>query len=209
MAPASAHVTVHSDNPVREASDVAVMFRVPNEESHAATVKVQVFFPTDHPLLDVLVEPRPGWRFSVKTAKLAHPVTTDDGQITAAVAAVTWTADSVVDGLQPGEADDFDVTAGQLPDTASVTFRVFQTYSDGHVAKWIVGQAPGAAEPEFPAPVLQLASPGDASPHTTSSASAAQSSSSKDDTSRTLAIIALLVAIVAAWLAGATLIRRR
>lgn len=205
--PASAHVTVHSDDPVRGASDAAVMFRVPDEESHAATVKVQVFFPTDHPLLDVLVAPHSGWRFRARTAKLAHPVTTDDGQVTEAVSEVTWTADSTLSGLRPGEADDFVVIAGQLPDVSSVTFRVLQTYSDGHVVKWIVSQAPGATEPEFPAPVLHL-SP--ATTNTTPTTSAGSVTvSTKDRTSRNLAIVALLVAIVGTWLAGAASARRR
>lgn len=208
--PASAHVTVHSDDSVRGASDVAVMFRVPDEESHAATVKVQVFFPTDTPLLDVLVEPHVGWHFRTKTTKLAHPVTTDDGQITDAVSVVTWTADSTADGLQPGEADDFVVIAGELPDVPSVTFRALQTYSDGHVVKWIVSQAPGAAEPEFPAPVLQLAAPpGGVTPSHAMSTAPTSTSSSSSKTARNLAIAALAVAIVAAWLAAAALIRRR
>jgi uncharacterized protein YcnI len=205
---ASAHVTVHCDDAVRGASDAAVMFRVPNEESHAATIKLAVVFPTDHPLLDVLVEPHPGWHTTVRTAKLPRPVTTDDGQITAAVSEVTWTANSTANGLQPDEVDDFVVVAGQLPDTPSVTFRALQTYSDGHVVKWIVAQAPGAEEPQFPAPVLRLSAPSgstatDATPAKTPTAS------SSSHTSRNLAIGALAVAVVAAWLAVIALIRRR
>jgi uncharacterized protein YcnI len=211
VGPAAAHVTVHSDDAVQGATDVAVMFRVPSEESHSSTVKLQVFFPITHPLLDVLVEPHPGWNYRVQTARLAQPVTTDDGQITDAVSEITWTARSSAAGLQPGEADDFTVTVGQLPDTPSVTFRALQSYSDGHVVRWIVSQAPGATEPEFPAPVLELApSAGAAQPHQMSTTvTSSTGTSTKDDTSRTLAILALLVAIVAAWLAGAGLIRRR
>jgi uncharacterized protein YcnI len=185
------------------------MFRTPNEESHAATVKVQVFFPTDHPLLGVLVEPHPGWHFRVRSARLAHPVTTDDGSITDAVSVVTWTADRTADGLQPGESTDFVVTAGELPDAASVTFRVLQTYSDGHVVKWITVAAPGAAEPEFPAPVLQLSAAGSEPGSPTAHGSTAATSAGTDHTGRNLAIVALLVAIVAAWLAGAGVLRRR
>lgn len=210
--PASAHVTVHSDDPVRGASDVAVAFRTPNEESHAATVKLQVFFPTDHPLLDVLVEPHVGWHSSVTTTKLAHPLTTDDGAISEAVSQVAWTANSTAAGLQPGQADDFVVIVGQLPDAPTVTFRVLQTYSDGHVVRWITSRAPGAAEPEFPAPVLDLTPAAGAEPthdaaaHATTTTTA---SSSSNHTARNLAIGALAVAIVAVWLAGAALARRR
>jgi uncharacterized protein YcnI len=207
--PAYAHVTVHTDEPVQGASDAAVMFRTPNEESKAATVKLQVFFPTDHPLLDVLVEPHRGWHVTTRTAKLATPVTTDDGPITEAVSEVTWAADSTAAGLQPGEADDFVVTAGQLPDAPTVTFRALQTYSNGDVVKWIEVQAPGADEPEHPAPSLQLATARTAAPAAAEpTAGRPTSSSSGNGLDRGLAIAALAVALVAAGLAGSTRRRR-
>jgi uncharacterized protein YcnI len=158
--PAFAHVTAHTDEPIRGASDAAVMFRTPNEESKAACVKLQVFFPTGTPLLDVLVQPHPGWTSIARSTRLPRPVTTDDGKITQAVSEVTWTAKSTAAGLQPGQADDFIVIAGQLPDAPSVTFRALQTYSNGDVVKWIETQAPGADEPEHPAPVLELVKAG-------------------------------------------------
>jgi uncharacterized protein len=218
--PASAHVTVHTDEPSQGASDAAVIFRTPNEEDHAATVKLQVFLPTATPLLDVLVEPMPGWHFSTKTAKLAKPVTTDDGSITEAVDEVTWTADSTAAGLQPGEAADFTVDAGQLPKAASVMFRALQTYSNGDVVKWIEIQAPGADEPEHPAPVLHLAAvPGlDAGASSTSgplpaqypdrNAGTSKASKSSDSGAIVLGIAALVVALIAAGLAGLGLRRR-
>lgn len=213
-----AHVTVHSDDPVRGATDAAVMFRTPNEEDHAATVKLAVFFPTDHPLLDVLVEPHPGWTFTTKTAKLAQPVTTDDGPITQAVSEVTWTANSKAAGLQPGQATDFVVIVGQLPDTPTATFRAVQTYSNGDVVRWIEVQGPGGVEPEHPAPVLQLATAGSTSSSATTPAptmvmspgptGTAASTSSTDRVSLGLAIAALIVALIAAGLAIRAGLRR-
>jgi uncharacterized protein YcnI len=208
---ASAHVTVHSDDAVRGASDAAVMFRTPNEEDHAATVKLQVFFPTRHPLLDVLVEPHPGWHFTTKVSTLPTPVTTDDGKITSAVSEVTWTADSTKNGLQPGEADDFVVTAGQLPTSPTATFRALQTYSNGDVVKWIESQAPGADEPEHPAPVLRLApdhSTDTVATTAPSTQATAASASSSDGVGRGLAIAALVVALVAAALGARGMTRR-
>lgn len=155
-APALAHVTVHVDNATRGASDVAVTFRVPNERDNANTTKIQAFFPTDTPLLGVLVQPHPGWTSKVTTKKLAKPVTTDDGTITEAVYEVDWTADSKADALQPGQSGDFVVTAGQLPDVATVTFKALQTYSSGEIVRWIEIASPGSAEPDFPAPTLTL-----------------------------------------------------
>jgi uncharacterized protein len=181
------------------------MFRTPNEESNAVTVKLQVFFPTDHPLLDVLVEPHPGWSFTAKSAQLANPVTTDDGKITDAVSEVTWTADSKATGLQAGEATDFVVIAGQLPDAATATFRALQTYSNGDVIKWIETQTPGADEPEHPAPVLTLSpasgAAASASATGTTAGSSSSASSSKENISLGLAVAALVVALAGAGLA--------
>jgi uncharacterized protein YcnI len=160
---ASAHVTVHADAVIRQATDVAVTFRVPNELDSASTTKLQVFFPASTPLLGVLVQRHTGWTTRTTTAKLAKPVMTDDGSITEAVSEVDWTADSPADALQPGESGDFVVTAGQLPDAASATFKALQTYSNGQVVRWIE-LATAGADVEHPAPTLDLVAPAGASP---------------------------------------------
>lgn len=54
---ASAHVTVHPESYAKGATDGVLTFRVPNEEDHAYTSKVQVFLPTDHPVLGVWSTP--------------------------------------------------------------------------------------------------------------------------------------------------------
>jgi MYXO-CTERM domain-containing protein len=222
--PAWAHVTVHTDNATRGASDVAVMFRVPNEEDNAATVKVQVIFPTTTPLLDVLVEPHAGWTATTKTSTLAHPVTTDDGSITSVISQVTWVADNEASGgLQPGQADDFTVICGQLPRASTVTFPTLQTYSNGDVVRWIETQAPGADEPDHPAPVLALAARSQQGgstvsstgqdmtmapqPSTSATTVTADAVTSDDGDSHGLAIAALVVALLA--LAAALISRRR
>ncbi|MGW4914322.1 DUF1775 domain-containing protein, partial [Streptomyces sp. NPDC004270] len=64
---ASAHVTVHPESYAKGATDGVLTFRVPNEEDTASTTKVQVFLPTDHPVLGVLVSPRDGWTAKVTT----------------------------------------------------------------------------------------------------------------------------------------------
>jgi uncharacterized protein YcnI len=171
---ASAHVTVHADAVIRQATDVAVTFRVPNELDSASTTKLQVFFPASTPLLGVLVQRHTGWTTRTTTAKLAKPVMTDDGSITEAVSEVDWTADTPADALQPGESGDFVVTAGQLPDAASVTFKALQTYSNGQVVRWIE-LATAGADPEHPAPTLDLVAPTGAAPE--NAAAAAMSSS--------------------------------
>lgn len=154
---ASAHVTVHPESYAKGATDGVLTFRVPNEEDTASTSKVQVFLPTDHPVLGVLVHPQDGWKPKVTTTKLRTPVKTDDGTITEAVSQITWTGGRI----GAGEYEDFDVAFGQLPDnTGQLTFKTLQTYSDGKVARWI--EAPtGGEEAENPAPTLKLTEGGE------------------------------------------------
>jgi uncharacterized protein YcnI len=186
--PASAHVTVHSSDAVPGGSDSVLSFRTPNEMDNATTVKLQVFLPTATPLLGVLVAPLPGWDFAVRTTKLKHPVTTDDGVITSAVSEITWSGGHIpVGGYQ-----DFDIDVGGLPDVSQLTFKALQTYSNGKVIRWIETAPKGSPEPDFPAPVLHLAAPAPA---------AAEASTGSSHEGRNLAIAALAVAVVALWVA--------
>ena len=204
--PAAAHVTVHSDDPTPGAADSVLTFRVPNEEDNAKTVKVQVFLPTDTPLLGVLAQPTPGWQFRVRTVTLPKPIETDDGAITSAVSQVTWTGGQIpVGGYQ-----DFNLAVGELPDQpGTLTFKALQTYSDGTVVRWIETAPEGSPEPEHPAPTLQLtaATAAPAGDHA-APVSEAASASSSNGTDRGLAIAALVVAVIAAGAAAAGLRRR-
>ncbi|ARP70927.1 DUF1775 domain-containing protein [Streptomyces pluripotens] len=149
---ASAHVTVHPDSYAKGATDGVLAFRVPNEKGKASTTKVQVYLPTDHPVLGVLVSPQDGWTAKVTRTKLKTPVKTDDGTITDAVSEITWTGGKI----GPGQYEDFNVAFGQLPDdTAQLTFKTLQTYSDGTIVRWIE-EAQGGDEPENPAPSVRL-----------------------------------------------------
>ena len=113
--PASAHVTVHPASLPAGSSDVELTFRVPNERDDANTVELQVYFPTNLPLLTVDVLPVPGWTAKVASRNLATPVQTDDGPVSQVVSDVTWTA--TAGGIAPGQYEDFDVAAGQVPTT--------------------------------------------------------------------------------------------
>ena len=44
-----------------QGSYTKIAFRVPDEEDSAATTKLEVTFPTDHPVASVEVRPVPGW----------------------------------------------------------------------------------------------------------------------------------------------------
>jgi uncharacterized protein len=192
-APASAHVTVTAPGATEGGSDQLITFRVPNESAKATTTQVQVSFPTDTPIASVLPQPVAGWTITTTTTKLAKAITTDDGEVTEAVSLVTWKAKTAADGIPVGQFQQFDVIAGQLPKTPTLTFPAIQTYSDGTVTKWIETPAPGStAEPDHPAPVLTLSASASAS-----AASRGTSSSASDTGAVVLAVIALVVAAAA------------
>ncbi|MER6121698.1 YcnI family protein [Streptomyces sp. NPDC001795] len=217
---AFAHVTVHPGSYAKGATDGVLTFRVPNEEDTAATTKVQVFLPTDHPVLGVLVTPQDGWTAQVTTTKLKTPVKTDDGTITDAVSEITWTGGRI----RHGQYQDFNVAFGQLPDDADqLTFKTLQTYSDGNVTRWIEETPKGGQEPENPAPVVQLtakgtaedsgsaatASTGTSEKPSASTTAKAASTSTDDSTARGLGIAGLVVGILGLAAAGFAIARGR
>ncbi|MGW2423459.1 YcnI family protein [Streptomyces sp. NPDC001709] len=204
---ASAHVTVHPESYAKGATDGVLTFRVPNEEDSAFTTKVQVFLPTDHPVLGVLVHPQDGWTAKVTTTKLKTPVKTDDGTITEAASEITFTGGKI----GAGQYEDFNVAFGQLPDdTGQLVFKTLQTYSDGKVARWIE-EPSGGDEPENPAPVLKLTA-GDASaapaPARTAAATA-KAADTSDSTARGLGIAGLVVGVLGLAAAAFALVRSR
>ncbi|MER6064119.1 YcnI family protein [Streptomyces sp. NPDC001792] len=205
---ASAHVTVHPESYAKGATDGVLTFRVPNEEDSAFTTKVQVFLPTDHPVLGVLVHPQDGWTAKVTTTKLKTPVKTDDGTITEAASEITFSGGKI----GAGQYEDFDVAFGQLPDdTGQLVFKTLQTYSDGKVARWIE-EPSGGDEPENPAPVLKLTA-GDASsapaPAKTAAVTTAKAADTGDSTARGLGIAGLVVGVIGLAAAAFALVRSR
>jgi uncharacterized protein YcnI len=206
---ASAHVTVHPQSYARGATDGTLTFRVPDEEDSASTTKVQIFLPTDHPLLGVLVTPRDGWTAKVTDTRLKTPVTTDDGTITDAVSEITWTGGRI----GAGQYEDFDVAFGQLPDdTGRLAFKALQTYSDGKTVRWIEEAAQGDEEPENPAPVVKLTAKGAEDGGTTATTTATSREAvadSSDSTARGLGAAGLIVGVLGLAGAAFALVRTR
>jgi uncharacterized protein YcnI len=150
--PASAHVSIKPEAAPKGSFSV-FSFSVPNEQDRAGTVKVEVTFPTDHPIGFVSVLPIPGWTWTAETTKLATPIKSEGEEITEAVSKITWTGGEI----EPGEFQLFTVSAGPLPtDAKQIEFKAVQTYSNGDVVRWIESTPKGGPEPEFPAPVLKL-----------------------------------------------------
>ena len=197
-ASATAHVTLQpAELPAGEFKRVDV--RVPNERDDASTTKVEVKFPPGFIFLSH--ERVPGWRTTVKMAKLAEPVEVFGERHDEQVDTVTFAAED--DGVAPGEFQDFGLSV-RLPDQAgeSLTFKALQTYSSGEVVRWI-----GAPDAEQPAPQVKLTTAA-AAGHGATPAAGADGDDEEDDDG--LSLIALIVGALGllAGLAGLLTARR-
>jgi len=154
-ASAFAHVTVNSTD-ARPGGYGKVTVRVPNESETAGTTRVSVSMPAGTPIASVRVKPHAGWSYLAPKVALVKPVKQGDKTITEAVSTITWSADKGV-SIKAGSFDEFEFSAGRLPaDKAVMSFAAIQTYSDGKVVRWNQPMVKGGAEPEHPAPVLNL-----------------------------------------------------
>ncbi len=151
---ASAHVRVAPDQ-AAVGSYAALTFRVPTESATAGTVKLEVDLPTDTPFSSVSYQPVAGWSVQVVTETLATPIKTDDGTVTEAPTKVIWTADPGVQ-IEPGQFQQFAITAGAVPDTGSIALPAHQYYSDGSVVDWDQIASKSDPDPEHPAPILYI-----------------------------------------------------
>lgn len=154
---ASAHVSAHSyDNPAK-GGDAAIVFRVPNEDPAAHTVKLQVNFSTTSPLSTADVKPVPGWTAQETMMTLPKPVKMNNSTVTQAVQSITWTA-AAGGGIVPGQFQEFYISVEGLPDnTNDLVMPAVQTYDSGKVVNWNQPTVAGQPEPDHPAPHLALA----------------------------------------------------
>lgn len=226
--PAFAHVTVSPEGTAAKGGYAVIDFKVPNERDDASTTKVEVNFPTDHPLASVMPQAIDGWSVKITKSTLDKPVELEGEKITQAVTKVTWTADGK--GIAPGYFEKFPVSVGALPtNTDELTFKALQTYSNKEVVRWIEIQQKGQDEPDNPAPVLELsaadasdehgasgsdsdatgssASPAASSDDSGQAASAAASADDSDTTARVLGVVGIVVGV--AGLAYGVLAGRR
>ena len=227
---ASAHVSV-TPSTAEQGSYAVLTFRVPNERPTSATTKLQVKLPDDTPFTFAAVQPVPGWTTTVEKAQLASPITSHGETVTEAPSVITWSGGAI----QPGEFQEFSIQVGPLPDVDSIAFPAIQTYDDGEEVAWIQVPQAGQPEPERPAPQLTLtASAGtddhhdetapdtpeadgpadgegasDAPVAAGGSAATGESDHSDSDGAQGIAIAALVVAVLAALLAGASIVIRR
>ncbi|MEQ8145813.1 YcnI family protein [Streptomyces sp. OP7] len=208
--PCFAHVSVQPEGEAAKGGYAVVGFKVPNERDNASTTKVEVTFPTDHPLASVMPQPVDGWDIKVTKSRLAKPLEMHGKKIDEAVSKVTWTAKD--EGIRPGFFQKFPVSVGTLPeDTDELVFKALQTYSNKEVVRWIEVPQDGQEEPDNPAPVLALSAPaedghghgaaaddkasGDAEKASaqTSAASDGDGSGGTDTTARVLGVVGIVI----------------
>ncbi|MEU8737111.1 YcnI family protein [Streptomyces halstedii] len=207
--PAAAHVTVQPQGEAAKGGYATVNFKVPNERDNASTVKLEVTFPTDHPLASVSPQPLAGWKIEVTKNKLDTPLEVHGKKIDEAVSKVTWTADGK--GIEAGFFQQFPLSVGQLPeDSDQLVFKALQTYSNKEVVRWIEEPAENGEEPDSPAPVLKLTAAADDAhgaadadakggeaeqAKDTTAAAEDTSSDASDTTARVLGIVGIVVGV--------------
>ncbi|WP_055478609.1 YcnI family copper-binding membrane protein [Sphaerimonospora mesophila] len=217
--PAFAHVSIQPGT-ATQGGWTKIAFRVPNERDNASTSKIEVEFPTDHPLPFVSVRPVQGWDVKVTRGELPAPVVNDDGdKVTESVLKITWSGGKI----NPGEFQEFEASLGPLPKSVDqLQFPTVQTYTNGEVVKWADAPKADGSEADHPVPVLKLVAPaegegdqhGAASPSPSVAAVAADAESpaaedASDGTARLLAGIGIAVGVAGAAVGVAGLRRSR
>lgn len=202
--PAAAHVEVSADNPQAGASDVTLTFVAESESNTEGIVSLAVVLPEGIAPEDVRWVSGPdGWELT--TGEVA-----DQPGYTVAGPPVSAGTDA-----------EYQVRIATLPsDATELAFRTLQTYSDGHVDRWIELPQPGV-ELQEPAPVLKLEpaaappiespspSPADSpTPPPTPATSSAAAPADNDSGSPAWPWVVLAVLVVLA-VAGGLLWRRR
>jgi uncharacterized protein YcnI len=150
--PAAAHVTVQGPG-AQQGGFTKLTFRTPTEKD-VPTTKIEIAFPVEHPIASVRVKPKPGWTYEMVKAEPSVPVESRGEPVTEVVTRIIWTTTG--QGIGPTEFDEFEVSAGRLPNVDRLVFKALQTYADGEVVRWIEEPVEGGEELEHPAPVLEL-----------------------------------------------------
>lgn len=192
---ASAHVSVVAPG-AEQGGYTVLTFRVPTESDTAGTTSVRVELPG---LNSARTQPLPGWTSTV------------DRNPEGLATAVTWTAQPGSE-VQPGQFQQFLLSAGPLPEEETVSFPAVQTYNDGEVVEWTQESTDGS-EPEYPAPTLTLVAAGESSDGhgqaATESTTEAASASESDNTARWIAGVALVLGALGAALGIGAAVRGR
>jgi periplasmic copper chaperone A len=192
---ASAHVSVSSTD-AAPGGYGKVTFRVPNESDTASTVALRIQIPEEAAMTSLRTQPMPGWTVTRTTTDLAKPLEFQGETITSYVSVIEFRA-AAGSGIGPGEFQEFALSGGPFPEADQLTFPAVQVYSDGSETAWIEPSVEGQAEPEHPAPVLDLAAAAAGSSGATGSAGSAEAGHSHDTAGSSPGGVALFLAILA------------
>jgi uncharacterized protein YcnI len=192
---ASAHVSVSSTD-AAPGGYGKFTFRVPNESDTASTVALRIQIPEQAAMTSLRIQPMPGWTVTRTTTDLAKPLEFQGETITSYVSVIEFRA-AAGGGIGPGEFQEFALSGGPFPEADQLTFPAVQVYSDGSETAWIEPSVEGQAEPEHPAPVLDLAAAAAGSSGATGSAGSAEAGHSHDTAGSSPGGVALFVAILA------------
>jgi periplasmic copper chaperone A len=192
---ASAHVSV-STTDAAPGGYGKFTFRVPNESDTASTVALRIQIPEQAAMTSLRTQPIPGWTVTRTTTDLAKPLEFQGETITSYVSVIEFRA-AAGGGIGPGEFQEFALSGGPFPEADQLTFPAVQVYSDGSETAWIEPSVEGQAEPEHPAPVLDLAAAAAGSSGATGSAGSAEAGHSHETAGSSPGGVALFVAILA------------
>ncbi|XID93232.1 YcnI family protein [Paenibacillaceae bacterium WGS1546] len=176
---AGAHVTVQPSS-VPAGSYQVFTVRVPSEKE-AATTQVKVAIPDQATISRF--EPKPDWSYEVERNA--------DNKIVS----VTWTATG--DGIGATEFGEFRMQGRVADDASELTWRAYQTYSDGDVVEWT-----GAPDADTPASVTAVtAATGNSGGHgvsgDASAAAGGDGDAGRDPLTLSIAIAGLVAGVLA------------
>ncbi|HEX4467508.1 MAG TPA: YcnI family protein [Solirubrobacteraceae bacterium] len=154
-ATAQAHVSIHP-NTIPAGAFATLALRVPGEQENAHVSKIDTLMPSG--FTDVAYAAVPGWRAHVIETKLAKPLQSDDGPIDSEVSQIVWTWEGPEGAIDNGQFADFPLSVAipAADNGKALEFRTVETYSNGHVDRWI----DASLEAANPAPRINVVAPG-------------------------------------------------
>jgi uncharacterized protein YcnI len=137
-APAQAHTSATVEPAVAGAQNATISFNAAAESTTAGITSLKIVLPPGLTAADLTYVDGPaGWAMRPDA----------DGYVVSGPAVAV------------GRDVQHRVTARQLPMTPTLVFKVLQTYTDGRIDRWIEIPSAANAQPEYPAPVVELAAP--------------------------------------------------
>ncbi|WP_203926148.1 DUF1775 domain-containing protein [Virgisporangium ochraceum] len=136
--PAQAHTSATVEPAVAGAQNATISFNAAAESTTAGITSLKIVLPQGLTAADLTYVDGPaGWAMRPDA----------DGYVVSGPAVAV------------GRDVQHRVRAKQLPMTPTLVFKVLQTYTDGRIDRWIEIPSAANAQPEYPAPVVELAAP--------------------------------------------------